>query len=151
VAGYVIANVEVQDAAQYEEYKRLVPASIEKYQGRFLVRAGNWERMEGSWEPKRLVVIEFPTAEQARRWYDSEEYQQARAIREQAASGDLLIVEGISACAYRSSPRFGASTRSPGERRDDVSGAASATGAASTRNGTRCAWAGLLGHPSVIR
>jgi uncharacterized protein (DUF1330 family) len=96
VAGYVIASVDVQDSEQYERYRRLVPASIENYRGRFLVRAGNWQRMEGSWEPKRLVVLEFPSVEQARCWYDSEEYREARAIRERAAVTDLLIVEGVS-------------------------------------------------------
>jgi uncharacterized protein (DUF1330 family) len=96
VAGYVIASVEVQDSEQYERYRRLVPASIENYGGRFLVRAGDWQRMEGSWEPKRLVVLEFPSVEQARCWYDSEEYREARAIRERAAVTDLLIAEGVS-------------------------------------------------------
>jgi uncharacterized protein DUF1330 len=58
--------------------------------------ARHWQRMEGSWEPKRLVVLEFPSVEQARCWYDSEEYREARAIRERAAVTDLLIAEGVS-------------------------------------------------------
>ena len=97
MAAYVVADVEVHDPDAYEEYKRLVPSSLEKYGGRFLVRAGKWERLEGTWEPRRLVVLEFPSLEQARLWYESEEYREAKEIRQRLATADLLLVEGVPA------------------------------------------------------
>ncbi len=97
MAAYVIADVEVHDPAAYEEYKRLVPSSLEKYGGRFLVRGGKWEHLEGTWEPKRLVVLEFPSLEQARLWHGSEEYREAKELRQRVATSDLLLVEGVPA------------------------------------------------------
>ena len=92
--GYVIADVEVTDPAAYEEDRKLVPATVAKYGGRYLVRGGPHEVREGSWAPKRVVVLEFPSVAEARRWYDSEEYRPARAIRHRAARSSVLIVEG---------------------------------------------------------
>ena len=92
--GYVIADVEVTDPAAYEEYRTLVPATVAKYGGRYLVRGGAHEVREGDWRPTRVVVLEFPSAADARRWYDSEEYQPAKAIRHRAARSKVLIVEG---------------------------------------------------------
>ena len=92
--GYVIADVEVTDPAAYEEYRKLVPATVAKYGGRYLVRGGAHEVREGDWRPKRVVVLEFPSLADARRWYDSEEYRPARAIRHRAARSSVLIVEG---------------------------------------------------------
>lgn len=95
MAGYVIAEVEVTDPAAYEEYRKLVPATIARYGGRFLVRGGVVETKEGGWSPARLVVLEFPSLEQARRWYHSPEYAPALAIRLKAASAKLVIAEGM--------------------------------------------------------
>ena len=92
---YVIANVDVQDAAGYEEYRKQVPATIAKHGGRYLVRGGRVERVEGSWNPTRLVVLEFPSMEHARRWYDSEEYREPKAIRMKSAVTDAIFVEGV--------------------------------------------------------
>ena len=92
--GYVIADVEVTDLAAYEEYRKLVPATVAKYGGRYLVRGGAHEVREGDWRPTRVVVLEFPSVAEARRWYDSEEYRPARAIRHRAARSSVLIVEG---------------------------------------------------------
>jgi uncharacterized protein (DUF1330 family) len=94
MAGYVIAEVEVTDPAAYEEYRKLVPPTIAQYGGRFLVRGGQVETKEGGWSPGRLVVLEFPSLEQARRWYHSPEYAPALAIRLRAAKAKLLIAEG---------------------------------------------------------
>src|SRR6516165_2255258 len=91
--GYVIANVVWKDSESLAVYKRLMPSSVEKYGGRFLVRGGAMEVLEGAWSPA-LVVMEFPTVEQARRWYNSEEYRPALEIRQRAADNELLIVEG---------------------------------------------------------
>jgi uncharacterized protein (DUF1330 family) len=94
MAAYVIANVDVKDPAGYEEYRKLVPATIEKYGGKYLVRGGAFEKLEGEWQPKRLVVLEFGSLDQARRWYMSEEYRPAKALRKKSAASDLIVVEG---------------------------------------------------------
>jgi len=95
MAGYVIADVNVTNAAAYEEYRKLVPASIKKYGGKYLVRGGKHERLEGTWTPSRLVVIEFASVEQARRWYLSEEYRRAKEVRKRTAVSNVIIVEGL--------------------------------------------------------
>ncbi|MBO0774907.1 MAG: DUF1330 domain-containing protein [Actinobacteria bacterium] len=91
---YVIANVDVRDAAAYREYTQLVPGTLEPFGGRFIVRGGESERLEGDWQPARLVVVEFPSADHARRWYASEAYTAAKAIRQRASSGSLILVPG---------------------------------------------------------
>ncbi len=92
--GYVVAEVEVTDPATYEEYRKRVPAIVAQYGGRYLVRGGAVERKEGAWEPKRLVVLEFPSLEQARKWYHSPEYAPVLALRLKAARSKVLLVEG---------------------------------------------------------
>lgn len=94
MSAYVIAEVEVTDAAAYEPYRPLAAASIARFGGRFLVRGGAAQRLEGEREPKRVVVIEFPDVETARRWYHSREYQSALKIRQAASRGRLILVEG---------------------------------------------------------
>ncbi len=92
--GYVVAEVEVTDPATYEEYRKRVPAIVAQYGGRYLVRGGAVEMKEGAWEPKRLVVLEFPSLEQARKWYHSPEYAPVLALRLKAARSKVLLVEG---------------------------------------------------------
>ena len=92
---YVIADVHVKDPERYQQYRTMVPASLEKYGGKFLVRGGKLETLEGGRKPGRLVVLEFPSVEQARRWYDSPEYREARALRLSTAESDVVIVEGV--------------------------------------------------------
>lgn len=94
MAGYVIAEVEVHDPVRYEEYRKLVPGTIAQYGGKYLVRGGAIDVKEGGWQPRRMVVLEFASADQARRWYHSPEYAAAAAIRHQAATSKVLIVEG---------------------------------------------------------
>jgi uncharacterized protein (DUF1330 family) len=94
MAAYVIANVNVTDAALFEEYRRRVPDTIASHGGRYLVRGGKHETLEGAWQPSRLVVLEFPSLEQARRWYDSEDYREPRALRMKSALCDVVLVEG---------------------------------------------------------
>jgi len=91
---YVIAEVNVTDPKLYEDYKKLVPATVEKYGGRFAVRGGTVDSKEGGWQPARLVVLEFPSMAQARKWYDSPEYAPALALRLKAANAKLILVEG---------------------------------------------------------
>jgi uncharacterized protein (DUF1330 family) len=94
MAAYVIAEVEVTDPVAYEEYRKLVPPTLAKYGGKFLVRGGAVESKEGGWEPKRLVVLEFASMDEARKWYASPEYAPALALRHKAARSRLLLVEG---------------------------------------------------------
>jgi uncharacterized protein (DUF1330 family) len=88
---YVIANIDVHDPDGYEDYKALSTQSADAYDGRFVVRGGQVEVLEGDWEPKRLVVLEFPDAGAVRRWYESPEYREARAIRERTASTQMIV------------------------------------------------------------
>ena len=92
--GYIIANVDIHDPDAYAEYRARVPATLEAYGGRFVVRGGEVERLEGAWEPKRIVVLEFPSVEQARAWWASEEYREPKAMRQAASTGTLLLVAG---------------------------------------------------------
>ena len=92
---YVIAEVTVTDPNTMEEYRKQVPATVARYGGRFLVRGGAHETIEGEWKPNRLVILEFPTMEQARRWYDSEEYREPKALRIKSGRTNLVMVEGV--------------------------------------------------------
>jgi uncharacterized protein (DUF1330 family) len=95
MAAYVLVQIEVLDKERYERYKQLSTAALAAYDGRFIVRGGNVETLEGSWSPKRLVIIEFPSVEQARKWWNSKEYSEARALRQATARSELIIVEGV--------------------------------------------------------
>lgn len=95
MVAYVIANVEVTDAAAYERYRKDVPATIEQYGGRFLVRGGAAAALEGDFVPKRIVVLEFPSVDRAKAWWDSPEYRPLRALRQRASRSDLFVVEGV--------------------------------------------------------
>jgi uncharacterized protein (DUF1330 family) len=92
---YFIVDNEVIDSAVFEEYRTQVPATVEKFGGRFLVRGGQIQSLEGDWKPKRIVVTEFPSIEQARRWYDSEDYRALKALRSRSARGSVVLVEGV--------------------------------------------------------
>jgi uncharacterized protein (DUF1330 family) len=95
MAAYLIADVEVTDWERYQDYIRLVPQSIAKHGGKYLVRGGAVTALEGSWCPKRLVILEFSSAEQARDWWASGEYRAAKALRHAAAITNLIVVEGV--------------------------------------------------------
>lgn len=94
MAAYVIGDIEVTDQALYDDYRRQVPATVEKYGGKFVARGGRTEPLEGGWAPKRLVMLEFATLEQALKWYRSPEYAPLIALRKRAARGRLIAVEG---------------------------------------------------------
>lgn len=95
MAAYVIVEIEVIDPVGYETYRKLAGASLAAYGGRFLVRGGVTETLEGDWQPKRLVVLEFESGDQVRRWYNSPEYQEAKAIRERTANTTMVVAEGL--------------------------------------------------------
>lgn len=96
MAAYVIVDVDVNDPEAYREYTRQTPGTVEQYGGRFLVRGGAYETLEGTWEARRIVLIEFPSLEQARSWYHSPEYQAILPLRLQHATTRFLtVVEGV--------------------------------------------------------
>lgn len=95
MTAYVLVDVEVTDAEQYDRYRMLAAPSVEQYGGRYIVRGGASEVLEGDRVPQRLVVLEFPDADAARRWYHSPEYGEAKATRAGAATGSFVLVEGV--------------------------------------------------------
>ena len=95
MAAYVVADIIVKDAARYEDYKRDVAASMEKFGGRFLVRGGAAKAFEGGWQPERLVILEFPDMAALESWYRSPEYAPLLALRLACSDGRLIGVEGI--------------------------------------------------------
>jgi uncharacterized protein (DUF1330 family) len=95
MSAYVIAEIDITDPAAYEDYRRQVPAVIARYGGKYIVRGGKVEPLEGGWSPKRIAVVEFPSMEQALKFYRSPEYAPLIAIRQKASRGKLVIVEGI--------------------------------------------------------
>jgi uncharacterized protein (DUF1330 family) len=95
MAAYIIVDVDVKDAKAFEPYKQPTAASVAQYGGKFIVRSSEYEVLEGSWRPTRLVVIEFPSVEAAKRWYESPEYQKVMPIRLQHAVSKMLLVNGV--------------------------------------------------------
>lgn len=95
MSAYVIANVDVRDPARYAEYVKLTPVTVAPFGGRFIARGGKSERLEGDTAANRVVILEFDTYEQAKAWYDSESYRAARAVRQSASVGSLILVDGI--------------------------------------------------------
>jgi uncharacterized protein (DUF1330 family) len=95
MAAYVIVETDVTDPEQYEQYKAASPAAIAAGGGRFLARGGELAVLEGDWQPPRLVLLEFDDLEAARRWYESQAYQEAKKLREGAARFRAIAVQGI--------------------------------------------------------
>lgn len=95
MAAYVIASVTVKDPARYADYRKMVLPTITAYGGRFLARGGRVERLEGVWEPNRLVIVEFPSVERAKAWWSSPEYAEAKALRQATSEGSLVVIEGV--------------------------------------------------------
>jgi uncharacterized protein (DUF1330 family) len=92
---YVIVNIDVHDRIVYEEYKRLTPASIAKYGGKYLARGGATEILEGDWTPKRFVILQFESVARAKEWLNSPEYAPARNLRHQSATTEMILTEGL--------------------------------------------------------
>ncbi|HUG75852.1 MAG TPA: DUF1330 domain-containing protein [Burkholderiales bacterium] len=95
MAAYVIVEIEVTDPSLYEEYRKQVLPVVTRYGGKFIVRGGKVEPLEGGWSPKRFVALEFPSLEQARKWYRSPEYAPLIELRQKASRGKLILVEGV--------------------------------------------------------
>ena len=92
---YVVVDVDVKDPARYAEYVRLAPSSIAQYGGRYISRAGRTETLEGDWQPRRFVILEFPSYEGAREWWASPEYAPAKAFRQATAETEMVLTEGL--------------------------------------------------------
>lgn len=91
----VLVEVEIQDPKLYEDYKKMSLPAVEAFGGKFVVRGAQTESLEGDWNPQRLVVLEFPSVERAKEWYNSEQYTTAKNIRFQASKGKMLVVESM--------------------------------------------------------
>jgi len=95
VPAYFISDVSPRDADAFQTYRTRAAASIAQYGGRYLVRGGAIEPLEGGWSPRAIVIVEFPDLEQARAWYQSVEYAQALEVRDRALSRKLILVKGV--------------------------------------------------------
>ena len=81
MAAYIIVQLEIQDAEKFERYRAMVPATLEPFGGRYIVRGGDPETLEGGWVPKRVVILEFPDRDKAKQWLESDIYAEAKALR----------------------------------------------------------------------
>ena len=95
MVGYIVADVEITDADEYQKYAQQTEATLEPYGGKFLARGGQPETLEGDWKAKRIVIIEFPSVEQAKTWYDSPEYEAIKGIRHRSTVSNILLVHGV--------------------------------------------------------
>ena len=95
MSALIIVDIEVLDPVVYEDYKKLASASIAAHGGRYLVRGGKSEVLDGSWTPKRLVVLQFDSVDAAKRWRSSAEYAEAKKVREKCAKSNMVVVEGL--------------------------------------------------------
>ena len=93
---YIVVDVNVTNPTLYEDYKKLTPASLVPFDGKFIVRGGVAEILEGEWQPGRFVVIEFPSKQKAKEWWDSALYAPAKALRQATSKTNMILVEGIS-------------------------------------------------------
>jgi len=94
MAAYVIVDIDIADPARYEEYKKLAGPTVGAHGGKYVARGGKVTTLEGDWRPGRIVVLEFPTAEKAKAWWDSPDYRKARSIRHECAKSRMIVVEG---------------------------------------------------------
>tara|TARA_B100001123_G_C15178557_1_gene974396 strand:- start:963 stop:1256 length:294 start_codon:yes stop_codon:yes gene_type:complete len=95
MAAFVIADVDVKDPDKFKEYSKLTPNILKNYGGRYLVRGGNVEVVEGTWTPNRLVVMEFESIAQLKRWYNSPDYTDALKIRQGSSESNVIVAEGV--------------------------------------------------------
>lgn len=92
---YIIVDIAIENKENYADYTKLTPATLAPYGGKFIVRGGTTETLEGDWQPGRFVVLEFPSVEKAKQWWSSEEYAPAKAIRQANAKTRMIVVEGF--------------------------------------------------------
>jgi uncharacterized protein (DUF1330 family) len=92
---YLISEIEIHNPEGYEEYRKLVKPTLDRYGGRFLARGGKIDVLEGKWNPKRIVICEFESVARARQWYESQEYKKPKEIRQKNSRANILVVEGV--------------------------------------------------------
>ncbi len=95
MTAYVIVDIDVHDPVGYEEYKKLAPTAVELYGGKYIARGGKTETLEGDWKPSRLVILQFESNELAKKWLNSDEYREARAMRLKTTKSQMVIIEGV--------------------------------------------------------
>jgi uncharacterized protein (DUF1330 family) len=95
MTAYVIVEINVTDPAGYEEYKRLAPATVANYGGKYIARGGITETLEGDWNPARMVIMQFENSEQAKKWFNSPEYSEARKIKHRYSTTQMIVTEGV--------------------------------------------------------
>lgn len=95
MTAYVIVDINVTDPIRYEDYKKLAAPTVEFYGGKYIARGGKTEVLEGNWSPGRLVILQFESSEQAKKWLYSTEYAEARGLRHETAISNMVIVEGV--------------------------------------------------------
>ena len=95
MTAYLIVDVNVTDPVLYEDYKKLPPASLVPFEGKFIVRGSVTETLEGDWKPGRFVILEFPSVEKARAWWSSDTYAPAKALRQSASHTQMILAEGF--------------------------------------------------------
>lgn len=94
MAAYIVVEVNITDPSRYDEYKQLAAQTVADFGGRYIVRGGAIETLEGNWSPERFVVLEFPTVERAKQWWGSEEYRPAKELRQAIAKTEMILVAG---------------------------------------------------------
>lgn len=95
MTAYVIVDIDVHEPVGYEEYKQLAPPAVELYGGKYIARGGKTETLEGDWSPSRLVILQFENSDQAKKWLNSDEYRDARALRHKTANSQMVVIEGV--------------------------------------------------------
>ena len=95
MAAYVIVEIEIVDPTGYEEYKKQAGATVHKYGGKYIVRGGTTEVLEGDWKPKRIVILQFESMKRAKEWLNCEEYREPRKSRHRTAKTNMIVVEGV--------------------------------------------------------
>ena len=95
MAGYMIGNITVTDPDTFAEYGRQVPGTVAAFGGTYIVRGGTPEKIEGNYDPVRIVVLQFESVGRAKEWYNSPEYAPLKEMRLKASTGDLYFVEGV--------------------------------------------------------
>ena len=95
MTAYVIVDINVTDPVRYEDYKSLATPTVELYGGKYIARGGRTETLEGDWSPTRLVILQFESTEQAKKWLNSTEYKEARDLRHQTATSQMVVIEGV--------------------------------------------------------
>jgi len=95
MSAYIIVEIEITDPVGYEEYKKLAGPTVEQYGGKYIVRGGACEMLEGDWKPKRIVILQFQNMERAKAWLNCPEYAEPRKMRHRTATTRMILVEGL--------------------------------------------------------